>query len=254
MVLSGTLSVFLLCLLSLSLRGTEAIDVDQNTLSKIISYIQTNYGSGTDQFAVAISVPPEMCYAGVTDDQIKSDLLPNDPSENVRNAMNGDDRVYRGERLIGAKPKPIPDKPGSNYHAEYLLLIKPSPTDPLIKELIRDEKYNCLIFYTYNSPCSNTCSTPGKRYSIIPALNRWFRNNRGPKAFVFRQVWRDDLSGPNATQWENNIRIVNFRVPLYRCDNAGCTRCVNNNVVNTQCTPDQSPVRHRTDRHKHKQL
>ncbi|KAL6471947.1 hypothetical protein MHYP_G00205970 [Metynnis hypsauchen] len=64
------LRVVLLCLLSLCLRGTEAADVDQNTLSLIIKYIQTNYGFGTDQFAVAISVPDEMCQAGVTNIQI----------------------------------------------------------------------------------------------------------------------------------------------------------------------------------------
>ena len=160
-----------------------------------------------------------MCRAGVTADQIRLGLLPNDPRQNVRNAMNGDDRVYRGEQLIGAKPKPIPGKPGSNYHSEYLLLIQSnppnkSPDDPLIKQLTLNRMDNCLIFYTFNSPCSKTCSTPGKPYSIIPALDRWFRNYNGPKAFVFGQVWVDDLSGPNAAQWEKNIREVDARVPL----------------------------------------
>ncbi|KAL7849468.1 hypothetical protein SRHO_G00210910 [Serrasalmus rhombeus] len=236
MVLSGTLHVVLLCLLSLCLRGTEAEYVDQNTLSRIINYIQTNYGFDQDQFAVTISVPDEMCQAGVTDHQIQANLLPMDDSETVKSAMNSENRVYSGNRLIGAKPKPIPGKPNRKYHAEYLLLIQKSPTDPLIKQLIWNKTENCLIFYTYNSPCSNTCSTPKKAHSIIPALNMWFRNYNGRKAFVFRQVWRHDLTGAKATQWKNNIKIVNFRVPLYRCDNTGCTCCVDNNEqIAPQC-------------------
>ncbi|XP_036413110.1 uncharacterized protein LOC118797915 [Colossoma macropomum] len=233
MVLSGTLSVFLLCLLSLSLRGTEAKVLDQNNLATIISYIQDTYGDEEKQFAVAINVPARKCTFGIKADQI--DLLPYADAQTVKAAMNGAAKVYRGCQLIGAKPKPIPGK-RSNYHSEYLLLIDsdppgPSSNGPAIRDLLENNPTGCLIFYTFNSPCVNTCSTPTKPYSIIPALEM-FKNHAGPKAFVFHKVWQRDV---NKTQWEANMKEVNARVPLYRCDNGSCTLCVRNNIVDDNC-------------------
>uniref|UniRef100_A0AAR2JKI3 Uncharacterized protein n=1 Tax=Pygocentrus nattereri TaxID=42514 RepID=A0AAR2JKI3_PYGNA len=191
------------------------------------------YGAGENQFAVAINVPAEKCSAGVTPDQ---NFLPDDGARKVIDAMDGTAKVYKGQRLIGAKPKPISNNPNINYHSEYLLLIQSnppatSPDDPLMMQLLNTNPDGCVVFYTYNSPCVKTCSTPNKRYSIIPALDM-FTDHKGPKAFVFGQVWKHDV---NKAQWETNMRAVNGKVPLYRCNNAGCTLCVDNNdKINTQ--------------------
>ncbi|KAL6471944.1 hypothetical protein MHYP_G00205940 [Metynnis hypsauchen] len=204
-------------------------------LKEIINFLQTNYGAGGSQFAVAINVPAEKCSAGVKPDQ---NFLPDDDAQKAIDAMDGTAKVYKGQRLIGAKPKPIPNKQDVNYHSEYLLLIKSnppatSPDDPLMKKLLRKDGNGCVVFYTYNSPCVNTCSTPNKRYSIIPALDM-FRDHKGPKAFVFGQVWKYDV---NKAQWEANMKEVNAKVPLYRCNNAGCALCVDNNdQINARCT------------------
>ncbi|XP_022526185.2 uncharacterized protein LOC111192659 [Astyanax mexicanus] len=201
-------------------------------LKEIVNFLQTSYGDG-GQFAVAINVPAEKCSAGVHPDQ---NFLPNDNAQNAKASMNSPQRVYRGQELIGAKPKPIPNTI-SNYHSEYLLLIlsdppNQSPNDPLMQKLLNRDPNGCVIFYTFNSPCVRSCSTPTNRYSIIPALDG-IKNHKGAKAFVFGQVWKHD---ENKAQWEMNMKEINIKVPLYRCDNAGCTRCVdNNNVVQAQC-------------------
>ncbi|KAI4879608.1 hypothetical protein NFI96_002939, partial [Prochilodus magdalenae] len=195
------------------------------------------YGDGSRQIALAMNVPKEKCSKGVVPDQ--NFLLDNDVNE-VKAAMNGTARVYKGQQLIGAKPKRIPNT-RSNYHSEYLLLINsnPSPTSPddhLMKKLLDRDPAGCVVFYTFNSPCVNTCSTPNTNYSIIPALEN-FRNHNGPKAFVFGQAWKRDI---NTTQWEANIREVDSRVPLYRCDNTGCYRCVRENQpIHNKCLSNQ---------------
>ncbi|KAI4874028.1 hypothetical protein NFI96_005710 [Prochilodus magdalenae] len=194
---------------------------------------QEHYGDGSRQNALAMNVPKEKCSKGVVPDQ--NFLLDNDVNE-VKAAMNGPARVYKGQQLIGAKPKRIPNT-RSNYHSEYLLLINsnPSPTstdDHLMKKLLDRDPDGCVVFYTFNSPCVKTCSTPNKPYSIIPALEN-FRNHNGPKAFVFGQAWKRDI---NTTQWEANIREVDSRVPLYRCDNTGCYLCVQENQpIHNKC-------------------
>ncbi|XP_066530065.1 uncharacterized protein [Hoplias malabaricus] len=229
MVRCGVLTgLVLLSLLSV------AISVDIGNLPLIIRYLQNNYGSGDNQFAVAINVPAAKCAAGAVPDQ---NFLSGDVSQTVKNAMNSDARVYNGQQLIGARPKPIPGK-SFYYHSEYLLLIRSnppniSPDDPLMQKLLNKDPSGCVVFYTFNSPCVKTCSTPTGPHSIIPALDM-FRNHNGPKAFVFNRVWRLDIIGD---MWKDNIKLVNDRVLVHRCDNTGCIRCVdNNNVVDARCT------------------
>ncbi|KAL7849467.1 hypothetical protein SRHO_G00210900 [Serrasalmus rhombeus] len=220
MVCSGVLvRLFLLSLLS------PAVWTMVENLHQVVSFLDKTYGDSKHQFALAINVPRQKCSKGVVPDQ--NFLLDNDIRK-VKAAMDDrKSRVYKGQQLIGAKPKPIPNNPKINYHSEYLLLFKSnppatSPDDPLMQKLLNKDPDGCVVFYTYNSPCVNTCSTPNKRYSIIPALDM-FKDHRGPKAFVFTQVWKYD---ENSSQWKGNIRSVSKRVPLYRCDNTGCYRCV----------------------------
>ncbi|XP_066516247.1 uncharacterized protein [Hoplias malabaricus] len=230
MVRCGVLTgLVLLSLLSVAV----SVDINIQTLKSIINHLQTNYGSGADQFAVAINVPAAKCAADAVPDQ---NFLPDDVSQTVKAAMNSVVKVYKGQQLIGAKPKPI-NQTTNNYHSEYLLLIKrnppdPSPDDPLIKQLLDKDPNGCVVFYTYNSPCVQSCSTPGKPHSIIPAFNL-FSQHHGPKAFVFHQVWAPDV---NSQLWKANIKSMNNYLTVYRCNNAVCTRCVNNNGnVNDVC-------------------
>lgn len=191
------------------------------------------YGSN-NQYALGINVPVRYCNQVAAPDQ---NFLQQDKDERkVKADMAGDDRIYKGVQLIGAKPKPIKGM-SANFHSEYLLLIKSmsekfTTFDPLMMTLLNSDSEGCSIFLTLNSPCVNTCSTPSGRYSIIPAL-KMFRNRKGPKAFVFKQVWEHDVARP---AWKKNIKEINKEIPVYRCDNIGCILCVNSGEVNQRCT------------------
>ncbi|KAL6471942.1 hypothetical protein MHYP_G00205920 [Metynnis hypsauchen] len=250
--------------LSLLLVLSPATGGRIKNLPKIISFLQNNYLDG-DQFAVVINVPAEKCSPRVKPDQ---NFLPDDSAQKVKRVMASTAGVYRGQQLLGAKQKPINEM--SSYHPEYLLLVQSNPPenasyDPLLKELLDRDKHGCVVFYTHNSPCVNTCSTPEGAYSILPALDM-LRNHKGPKAFVFRKVWKHNVGsveGKSAEprplahcyrlgrriyatmsvwenyesqlRWEANIMEMNARVRLYRCDGGRCVRCVYENEADGRC-------------------
>ncbi|XP_046719680.1 uncharacterized protein LOC124395116 [Silurus meridionalis] len=185
------------------------------------------------QNAMGINVPAKYCDDVADLDQ--NFLSQDNDVEKVKNELNLPDRIYNGAELIVAKPKQIP---GSqfNLHSEYLLLINSNSKtlahlDPLMQNLLSKSKTGCGIFFTKNSPCVKTCSKPGGRYSIIPALEM-FDQHKGPKAFVFSQVWKHDEDKP---EWEVNLSEINKHIPVFRCDRTNCVRCVENNVINIRC-------------------
>ncbi|KAL7849480.1 hypothetical protein SRHO_G00211030 [Serrasalmus rhombeus] len=173
MVLSGTLSAVLLCSLSLCLRGTETVDVDQNALARIISKLQKEYcPKQGDQFAVAINVPARYCSAGSNLDD--GSFLKNDKPDAVKRDMNGVNKLYQGKELIGALRKSSNNK--GFYHSEYLLLREPDPEHSPMKNLLNKNKDGCVIFYTYNSPCIGTTlqftETAPSVFMILPLKTR----------------------------------------------------------------------------------
>ncbi|KAL7825434.1 hypothetical protein AOLI_G00326410 [Acnodon oligacanthus] len=232
------------------------VDKSLQNLPQIISFLDRNHMVG-DQFTIAINIPAEKCSSHVKPDH---NFLPDVSARKVKRAMNSTARVYRGRSINGAKQKPINET--SSYHPEYPLQIQSNPPenashDPLLKELLDKDKHGCVVFYTYKSPCVKSCSTPEGAYSILPALDM-LSNHKGPKAFVFRKVRKHYVgsrqkknlpiakcfpSGRESfvflkyqeyfPQHEANIRAVNAKVPLYRCDGAGCDHCVqsNNEIV-----------------------
>ncbi|KAL6471945.1 hypothetical protein MHYP_G00205950 [Metynnis hypsauchen] len=243
------LHVVLLCLLSLCLRGTEAQLVNQNNLAEIIKYIQTQYNPG-GQYAVAINVPAKHCTEKFNLEDFKK-VLEKDKPDNVKNVMKGDKKVYNGERLIGATL--LPDSKGPinpdtqkpyNFHSEYLLLIKstplakdPNPNDPLMKKLLNRD--GCVIFYTYNSPCTRTCLNEGnKERNILNALNG-LRNHKGPKAFVYNQIFNKDKNNTVLESYfkkiEGNNNIGKFLHRCYTDKKYKCQLCFNGGEAAKEC-------------------
>ncbi|XP_060798187.1 uncharacterized protein LOC132900162 [Neoarius graeffei] len=220
MVCSGVLGFILLFLLH------PALGI--GNLQNIINKLHQRYGVN-NQYALGINVPDTYCNVVADPDQ--NFLSQDNDAQKVKNAMNGPNRIYKGHELIGARPKPIGNT-GNNFHSEYLLLISSNEFhQSLMQTLLNNLSTGCAVFFTLNSPCVRTCSTPNGPYSIIPALNM-FNNHNGPKAFVFREIWHHDVG---TTNWKDNILEVNQRIPLYRCTANGCVRCVNNNVINDTC-------------------
>lgn len=215
--------LFLICLLSIFTRSTEAQNI--NNLASIIQFLNTNYQVG--QYAAAINVPQEQCQGNFI--PTTDNFLTNDPETNVKNAIRGDTSpVYKGTELVAAgvqkQPRPA--------HSEFLLL-DPVNNSPLTY-LLNKRKNGCVVFYTLNSPCMNTCLT-GK-YNIIPGVNK-LKNYKGIKAFVFKNIWNHDQNKPE--ELKEKLKTIADRVPLYRCrNNNQCILCgePNSNVeINNAC-------------------
>ncbi|XP_060744860.1 uncharacterized protein LOC132858497 [Tachysurus vachellii] len=212
----GALGFVLLFLLSTA-SGAEVTN-----LKKIINHLQNIYGVN-GQYALGINVLDSYC---TSDHKLDQNFLSQDSARKVKNGMNRKNRIYNGKELVGARPK---RSKGYNIHSEYLLLRGSDPSP--MQKLLNKRENGCTVFFTLNSPCVKTCSTPGEPHSIISALEM-FKNHDGPKAFVFSQIWHHDKG---KTEWKDNIGEIEKRIPVYRCHNKRCVRCITNNVVNTQC-------------------
>lgn len=174
------------------------------------------------QYAAAINVPVEQCQPNFNPST--KNFLTSDPSENVKNVIRGDTNpVYIGTKLIaaGVQTKPNPS------HSEFLLL-NPVNNSPLT-HLLNKEKNACVVFYTLNSPCMNTCLN-GK-YNIIQGVNE-LSNYQGMKAFVFKNIWTHDQGEDKKEQLRQNLKTIADRVPLFRCRNNACILCGEPNSIN----------------------
>ncbi|XP_047676663.1 uncharacterized protein LOC113637919 [Tachysurus fulvidraco] len=215
----GALGFVLLFLLSTA-SGAEVTN-----LKNIIDHLQNTYGVN-GQYALGINVLNKYC---TSDGQLDQNFLSQDGANKVQEDMNSEEHIYKGKDLVGALPKPFGDQ-GFNIHSEYLLLRGSDPSP--MQNLLHERKNRCTVFFTLNSPCVETCSTPNGPHSIISALNM-FNSHKGPKAFVFRQIWHHDVG---KTKWKQNILEIEKRIPVYLCENDGeCVRCVTNKGVNAKC-------------------
>ncbi|XP_060744158.1 uncharacterized protein LOC132858015 [Tachysurus vachellii] len=213
----GALGFVLLFLLSTA-SGAEVTN-----LKNIIDHLQNTYGVN-GQYALGINVLNTYC---TSDGQIDQNFLSQDEAIQVENDIKDKKkRIYVGKELVFALPKTVKRVA---IHSEYRLLRDSDPSP--MQNLLNKRGNGCTVFFTLNSPCVYTCSTPEGPRSIISALDM-FKNHNGPKAFVFNRIWPPDMG---TTEWKDNILQIEERIPVYLCDNSECIRCVINNVVNTQC-------------------
>ncbi|XP_066502326.1 uncharacterized protein [Hoplias malabaricus] len=248
---AAVVGLFLFSLNFFSSSGAEI-----NNLPQIIKFLQENYGDG-EMFAVAINIPSRKCSSR---GKLNQNILPKDPSWKVKHGLHGIEGVYSGQSLIGAKTKTMDSLP------EYQLLIQSDQSEngtqyPRLKKLLDKNKNGCVVFYSFQSPCVSSCPSPRGRYSIMSALDL-FQNHTGPKAFVFKQVYKHKVSsvqrqrplwhcyrhGPNRyammSVWENyadqiawqaGINQINARVPLFRCSAQKCIPCIYEREVDGRC-------------------
>ncbi|KAL2096321.1 hypothetical protein ACEWY4_008469 [Coilia grayii] len=223
MVCAGVLGGFVLVTLLLSgSRGEDPI-LDQNTLVPVITFLQKYQPKDGQQYAIAFNAPADKCG-----DYLDQSFLKQYPQKTVKGKLNSEERLYKGDRLIAARPKPIPGTQ-NNQHSEYRLMKLPNTATSPMANLLNKDKKGCVVFYTYNSPCTSTCINPRNCYNIFDALDI-FQKHEGQKAFVFTQVWQHDCDKDIST----NLKEVMKRVPLYRCRNRQCVRCEPNNL--NMCT------------------
>ena len=169
--------------------------------TSFFSYDQDN------QYAIAINVPSNQCA-----DYVDNNFLTKYPENNVKNGMNSEDKLYTAAELIAARPK---KKGKFNIHSESILLRIPDKQGVVpMKHLLDKYSDGCVVFYTYNSPCVQTCTAPDGPHSILPARKELFENYKGSKAFVFTDIFPYDKPKPELAE---QLKLVDDRIPLYRC-------------------------------------
>ncbi len=118
-------------------------------------------------------------------------------------------------------------------HSESLLL-NPADNSPMTK-LLNKEKDGCSVFYTFESPCVDTCLDATGKHSIIDALKNW-KDHDGIKAFVFKNFWKFDTEKDLQTKFKQIVA----HVPLYRCvSETQCYACNGEGTtpIDAHCLP-----------------
>lgn len=233
--LSGLLLLFLLP------DWTESVEdntVDIETLARIINFFEQNYKRvDTDgysrQYATAINVPKDQCQQNFNPEQ--NNFLTQENAVNVRNAISDEtNALYQGSELIAAGTR---KQNKYKMHSESLLL-NPAGNSPMSKLLKR--KDGCSVFYTFESPCVNTCLNPSSSHNILDALEKW-KNHLGIKAFVFKNFWKFDTEKDLQTKFKQ----IAAHVPLFRCVSENeCYACKGegNTPIDTHCLPPPPPT------------
>ncbi|XP_071238240.1 uncharacterized protein [Salvelinus alpinus] len=227
------MGVVLLFLLSLW-PGGQVDAIDEEVLANVVQKM-TRFRFRSDlkgsQVAMAVLLTQQQCINGANFEIV---VQPAD----VNNALI-DNSIYLGNRLIVAKPS-------NNYHAEYRLLSggNSSPMQTLIDSAGR-EAGDCIVFFSTNSPCLEKCNGPDGENNggdIINLMGNSFNSwNANQKAFVFYSVWDPTIRYPRAKKPTRQEVFLSFKrietqLPLYRCDNNGCYRCVTNpNPMTNTC-------------------
>ncbi|KAI4885145.1 hypothetical protein NFI96_028892, partial [Prochilodus magdalenae] len=225
------------------------VTVDTNALERIASVINVHAsgsasrpasGSGPRedvQYAMAVRITQNQCIQGSNLQDLAS--LKKEVSD-FKNTLTGRN-VFEGQMIIAARDK-------NEKHSEYRLLLEGD--GKVIKKLLQNtaerNDEDCVIFYTYNSPCLDTClnetadnvkrerdekrieqgKKPKETYRCIyPALDI-FTEVRGPKALVFTLLYGEDPNNPKLSEC---LGKITEKIPLYQCDNNRCRRCEQGN-------------------------
>ncbi|XP_065138289.1 uncharacterized protein [Paramisgurnus dabryanus] len=207
-----------LCLLQLRVQA----NVNTAVLNKMIQYFDNNVQPKTMsdiQYAIAISVPEQQCtdetssietvFSKGDAEKVKTILTNGQTCELCTNSENAP--------IIAARPK------SDKIHAEYVLLY-PVGNSLMDKLLEKAKENNCVVFYTYNSPCVTKCISGEK--NIIEGLSNWKnKRSQGINVFVFRTVWHKDAWRKDLSEEFKKIDAI---VPLYQCYGAeriNCFKC-----------------------------
>ncbi|XP_042627685.1 uncharacterized protein LOC109104160 [Cyprinus carpio] len=185
------------------------------------------------QYATAINVPKHQCQKNFSPAQ--NNFLTQEDAVNVRNALSDDTKaLYQGAELIAAGTKKVVNKNKKyNMHSESLLL-NPADNSAMTK-LLNKRKDGCSVFYTFESPCVDSCLNATRDHNILKGLENW-KKHRGIKAFVFKNIWKRDLE----KNLQTILKQIVAHVPLYRCVSENqCYACKGegNTPIDAHCLP-----------------
>uniref|UniRef100_A0AAR2KBA0 Secreted protein n=1 Tax=Pygocentrus nattereri TaxID=42514 RepID=A0AAR2KBA0_PYGNA len=188
------------------------------------------------QYAMAIRTARDICLKGFNQNKTIFDLLRKEVAQfNSTLSSKGNNTVYIGQNVIAATYK-------NNKHSEFRLLIENNGSAIFNLTTPEGRHNDCLIFYTYNSPCLEMClnetadkirsGTKKCIYSFLHNLN----SLQGPTAFVFTKIYRKDVEKKECLI--KAFRNITYTVPLYQCD-SNCKQCEERNNF---CVPVDRPV------------
>lgn len=104
------------------------------------------------------------------------------------------------------------------------------------------DQNNCVVFYSSNSPCVETCIKSVD--NIFPVLANWTNvRKEGMNVFVFGK-----LRKYVGKETGNDFLIINMLMPLYQCTSTNVLQCQNClkedavNSVNLFCLPENKSI------------
>jgi len=175
-------------------------------------------------------VPKDQCQQNFN----LNTFLTQENAANVKNAITDEtNALYQGSELIAAGNRRVKIKKTYKIHSESLLL-NPVDNSPMSK-LLNKRKDGCSVFYTFESPCVDTCLNPSSSHNIINALEKW-KEHDGIKAFVFKGFWKFDIEKDLQTAFKK----IAAHVPLFRCvSETVCYACKGegNTPIDARCLP-----------------
>nr|XP_055058658.1 uncharacterized protein LOC129442533 [Misgurnus anguillicaudatus] len=227
-IMRGAILLYLLCFWTQ--RRVDAItpEVLANITREIIRVTNMN-----NQYSFAVVLPQDECNRqwthGFTDNA----------AQLIRRALNGNNRMYLGERVIAARPLFNSD---FTDHAEYRLLVTNEEGHSHMSDLINkwSNEPSCTVFFTLNSPCGEKCSNPGNDYNILQFLEVFKNRDHNMVAFVFSDIFHFNInmSRQDMLNLLKRIHVNGGNIPVYRCP-AGSNTCFNCmatfNTQNNRC-------------------
>ncbi|KAG9466448.1 hypothetical protein GDO78_016618 [Eleutherodactylus coqui] len=222
----------LLCLWSCILQVTPL--TEEHVGRATYYFDQQIFRNQWAQYAYFVKFTGEECSGGLQLNVLQQVMGNINAADVLRTVRSGE--IYEGTRMVAAAPKDIvlPNGNVGTEHSEFRLL-NPDNNSPISRLLASAPAAGCVIFYSLNSPCVNTCTAPYGRYNIIDKLNHHrLPNNIQDKAFSFRNVFRYDQDRDAEIVWRNWNNLNNV-MNLYRCPGNNCMKCVVNGVRNNNC-------------------
>lgn len=197
------------------------------------SYKRVDNDGHPRQYAVAINVPKEQCQQNFN--PTTGNFLTQENAKNVKNAISDDtNALYQGAELIAAGTRKVKNKK-YNMHSESLLL-NPADNSPMTNLLNKRKEDGCSVFYTFDSPCVQSCLNLTREHNILKALGKW-KEHKGIKAFVFKNFWKNDRTYEDL---QSKFKQIVANVPLYRCVSENeCYACggEGNTPIDQHCLP-----------------
>ncbi|XP_069830237.1 uncharacterized protein [Dendropsophus ebraccatus] len=223
----GPVLLAALCLWSCVLTATP---LSPEQVGKITNYIEQNIFRGLqEQYAY---------FVKFTDQECNKDLQTGDFDEalNVEKSAGIPDKVVKKEIYIGNRMVAASYKKEKRYevHAESRLLNPLSDTgkSPISTLLEKNPAAGCVVFFSLNSPCVQTCTDPKGKYNIIDKLNRV--NLPGNRVFAYTKVFEKDKKRPENEVWKNWGEL-DAKMSLLRCSGNNCIKCFNNGAKDEKC-------------------